>query len=242
MARVRSPAYPALSLPDAVEMVRKVYELQQTTPEPRSVVIRHMGYTSENGRALKALSALIKYGFLDKASESGLRVSPRAIAILFPDPDHPDAKHKALFDAAREPSLFNEFFDRWENRPSLESLKAYLVKKGFNLNSVENVARAFYETYDLVSDLGDSYDSADPSDNDEEGGTAMPERQKAVGEKGATSKLPPDKDLNQMNVTKPLFDFETVSINTIIDNQQDLEQLITRLQQIKSMLPEKTQH
>lgn len=41
------------------------------------------------------------------------------------------------------------------------------------------------------------------------------------------------------NSTKPLFDFESVSINTRIDNQEDLAELLKRLEQIKSMLPHK---
>ena len=37
-----------------------------------------------------------------------------------------------------------------------------------------------------------------------------------------------------------VFDFETVAINTRIDNQEDLEELVLRLQQIKSMLPKES--
>ena len=96
MARIRSPNYPALSLPDAIERVRDVHKLQQTTPEPRAVVIRHMGYNSVNGRALKALSALLKYGLLEEAGKDGLRVSGRALSILFPDPAAPEAKAAAI--------------------------------------------------------------------------------------------------------------------------------------------------
>ena len=40
-----------------------------------------------------------------------------------------------------------------------------------------------------------------------------------------------------LNSTRPVFDFETVTINTRIDNQEDLAELIDRLEQLKSMLP-----
>ena len=139
MARVRSPGYPALSLPEAVDMIRKVHAAQQSVPEPREVVIRHMGYSGVNGRSLKAISALIKYGFLEKVDRGDLRVSERALSILFADPDSPNSKHIALYEASREPQLFKEMFDRWESKPSPESVKAFLIKKEFNVNAPARV-------------------------------------------------------------------------------------------------------
>lgn len=241
MARVRSPAYPALSLPAAVEMIRKVHKIQQNTPEPRIVVLQHMGYSKENGRAQKSISALIKYGFLEKQGDEGLRVSDRAISILYPDPDNLAGRDEALLSASREPSLFNEIFQRWPHRPSEESLNAYLINKGFNVNSVDQVTRAFYDTFDLVSELDDSYDSEDTANYEDEDEqmteTLNAEREPAL-KKRVLERQPTTTGLN---VTKPVFDFETVQIQTMIDNQEDLAELISRLEQIKAMLPMKPQ-
>lgn len=248
MARVRSPNYPALGLPAAVDMVRKVHSLQQNTTEPRNVVLKHMGYSGVNGRALKSISALIKYGFLKKEGKEGLRVSDRAVAILYPDPDNPNLKEQELFAASREPDLFADIFDRWSHRPSEDSLRAFLIQKGYNLNSVEAVARAFYETYDLVSDFDALYDSDAELENEEDDDALVSEKKSqqkhaksddaktvATDTRGASMKALP------INLTKPIFDFETVEIATKIDNQEDLSKLISRLEQIKSMLPKKSE-
>ena len=40
------------------------------------------------------------------------------------------------------------------------------------------------------------------------------------------------------NVTKPVFDFETVGVWTMIDNRRDLRELINRLEKLEAMLPE----
>jgi hypothetical protein len=243
MARVRSPNYPALSLPDAVARVRDVHKQQQTTPEPRDVVVRHMGYNSSNGRALKALSALLKYGFLEEVPNEGLKVSDRAVSILYPDPSDPSAKAKALVAASREPALFADIMDRWKGaRPSPESLEAFLVRKGFNLNSIEQVARAFYATLDLVGEQGSAYDSPEAEEAEEEEQEMEPE----LNPSGKPTP-PAPKGGRQwidvaLNSTKPIFDFETVAIHTKIDNQEDLAELIERLEKIKGMLPNKTQH
>lgn len=239
MARVRSPNYPALSLLDAIERVREVHQKQQTTPEPRPVVIKHMGYNSVNGRALKALSALIKYGLLEEAG-TGLRVSGRAIAILFPDPANPSAKAEAITAAAKEPELFARIVAQKGAKPSPDSLRHFLIHEGFNMNAVEQVARSFYATLELVESQDAEYDSSGTGDEEEEmqqepqgAGNAHP----AVlrGEKNALGGA-------GLNSTKPVFDFETVAINTKIDNKDDLAELIERLEKLKGMLPNKTQH
>lgn len=242
MARVRSPNYPGLSLPSAIERIEQVHAQQQRTPEPREVVMRHMGYGSVNGRALKAISALLKYGFLEDAGK-GLRVSERAIAILFPDPSNPDLKRQAISEAARAPDLFQRIFERWEGRPSADALKHFLIHQGFSLNAVEQVARSFYDTFDLVESQGAAYDPSDTAQEEDavmEAENAKPKVSAGVGIATVTSSA---RAVGiALNSTKPVFDFETVAINTKIDNQEDLAELIERLEQLKAMLPKKTQH
>lgn len=244
MARVRSPAYPALSLPDAITRIEAVHKAQQSTPEPRAVVIQHMGYSGTSGRSLKAISALIKYGLLEDTGSDGLRVTERALAIIYPDPENPELKHTALLEAARSPALFGDIFERWDTRPSETSLQAFLVREGFNSNSFGHVTRAFYETFDLVSNLATPYDSDDqPPVGDDQDGREDSAVEQRLQKKQPTPQQPARPSVSQdINSTKPLFDFETVAINTRIDNQEDLAELIQRLQQIKTMLPNKTQH
>lgn len=242
MARVRSPNYPGLSLPSAIERIEQVHAQQQRTPEPREVVMRHMGYGSVNGRALKAISALLKYGFLEDAGK-GLRVSDRAIAILFPDPANPQAKQQAISDAARAPDLFGRLFDRWEVRPSAEALKHFLIHQGFGLGAVDQVARSFYDTFDLVESQSVAYESSDSSQEEDVVVEAETVKTKIAATSGTAAGVGSARAVGvALNSTKPVFDFETVAINTKIDNQEDLAELIERLEQLKAMLPNKTQH
>lgn len=244
---IRSPAYPSLSLPAAVEMIRRVHRVQQTTVEPTDVILKHMGYSGRSGRSIKSISSLIKYGLLDKA-KGGYRVSQRAMAILYPESD--SDLRGALAEAARKPDLFRDMFERWAVRPSEDSLRSYLVRAGFNLNAVDNVARAFYATHDLVSGIGGASDSSRPDelddnsiDEDEMSGTAMPVPSLVPArEANAAAAMKASFDLMARNVTKPVFDFETVRVNTVIDNREDLAELIARLQQLMPMLAEKTEH
>lgn len=242
MARKRSPNYPALSLSEAVQRIKDVHKAQQTTPEPRDVVLQHMGYAGPSGRSLKSLSALIKYGLLEDAGANELRVSKRAMAILFPDPEEPKSRSQALLDAAHAPSLFAAIFDKWKaTRPSEPSLKSFLAQRDFNTNSIEQVAQAFYDTFDLVHELLGSYDSSgrkpDPEDDneyDDEDDEEKMEQPAAARTKPAEAAI-----VLNVNSTKPVFDFEWVTISTKINNQDDLDELVERLLQIKPMLPKK---
>jgi len=240
MARVRSPNYPALSLPEAIERARDIYKVQQKTAEPREVVLKHMGYSGVSGRSLKALSALIKYGLLEPAGDGRLRISKRAIAILYPDPEDPKAQQSAMLDAAHGPALFHAIFEKWSSRPSEASMDHFLTSQDFNLNSKEQVARAFYDTYDLVSGWLKSYDSGgrEQADDDDEEDDVVEQTAEVKPKSGTASGKSQQPSVNS---TKPIFDFETVTISTSIDNQEDLEELLFRLEKVKPMLPKKNQ-
>lgn len=88
MARIRSPNYPAMSLPEAIERIRAIHQKEQHLEAPREVMAKHMGYNSINGASLKALSALLKYGLLEKTQGDRRRVTELALKILHPREPH----------------------------------------------------------------------------------------------------------------------------------------------------------
>src|SRR5688572_26930584 len=104
MARVRSPNYPAMSLPAAIEKIRAVQGLEGKNAAPREVLAKHLGFSGLNGASATMLSALGKYGLLEQAGDGEAKVSPLAMTILYPH----DAteKREALQKAAFRPALF----------------------------------------------------------------------------------------------------------------------------------------
>jgi hypothetical protein len=155
--RVRSPNYPALSLPDAVTRAGLVYKNQHTHGAPREVVAKSMGYNSLNGASATAVSALIKYGLLEGRAED-IRISDRAMRILHPE--SPEEKAEAIREAAREPALFQELDEKFPGRtPSEEVLRNHLLRTGFAPNAVSSVILAYRETKDFAEREGGAYDS-----------------------------------------------------------------------------------
>lgn len=240
MSRARSPNYPALSLPVAIGKARDVYEKQVLRGEPKDIVVSHMGYNSINGRSGKSLSALLKYGLLDEV-EGDFSVTERAMKIFFPDDDR--ERDDATLAAANSPKLFRELFERYKDaKPTPESLNGYLARNGFLPKAAEAVAKTFGETYDLVSGIESDTESLDADDEEIELSDAP--RDVVIKEAAAVDtkqSVKPDQAPNeiQMNCTKPIFDFESVQIVTKIDNQDDLAELVARLEAIKGMLPQR---
>lgn len=150
MARVRSPNYPALSLPEAINRVKIIHEAEQHLAAPKEVIAKHLGYNGLNGAALSTISAIGKYGLIEEANGDKMRVSPAAISILYPP--SPAEKAAAIKEAAFKPVLFAEIDKEWEGHsPSDENLRSYLVRRNFAVDAIDRVIKSYRETMELVT-------------------------------------------------------------------------------------------
>jgi hypothetical protein len=161
MARVRSPNYPAFSLPEAISRVQKIHAREQHLAAPREVIAKHLGYGGLNGASNKSISALVKYGLLDEAGNDRLKVSSRALAILYPS--KPEEKAEAIKAAAHDPALFAEIDGEWEGqRPSDDNLRSFLIRRNFAADAIDRVIQSYRETMELVARETGAYDSLKP--------------------------------------------------------------------------------
>lgn len=186
--RVRSPNYPAVSLPEAIERVRKVYEKEHMHKAPPEVVAKALGYTSLNGASLSMISALKKYGLLEEVGKD-LKVSHDALTILVDPKDSAD-RARIIRQSAFAPALFAELQAQYEDGvPSDENLRAYLLKRGFAPSSVDAPIRSYRETIALVSELrkGDNAPRMEDKQEDE----MPPDVDQAAQDAIRTSDMPP---------------------------------------------------
>lgn len=154
--RNRSPNYPAMSLGDAIEKLRRLAgEVHHKHAAPRVVVAKGMGYSGLNGASATAISALQKYGLLERSGED-LKITERGMSILHPHT--PGERADAIQAAAQEPPLFAELRERFpESVPSEELLRNYLVRNGFVPSAVGSAILAFRETMRLVQEESGAY-------------------------------------------------------------------------------------
>ena len=150
MARIRSPNYPQISLPTAIERVAMIFSKEHQHPAPKEVVVKDMGYNGIHGNSLGALSALSKYGLLERSGQD-YKVSERAIAIIHPLDDK--SKAAALREAAQAPALFSEIFEHFKGQlPSDDNLRSYLIRKGFAESALTSAIDSLRETMKFIAD------------------------------------------------------------------------------------------
>ncbi len=252
MARMRSPNYPSIALPQAIELVDKIFKADRTNVIEKEVAAEHMDYTSLNGRTLKLLGALSQYGLLDKVGKGKVRVSPTAVSVLHGMDQ--EERNRAILEAASSPALFKRIRDNFDN-PSDATITSFLMREGSTDAAVEPVLKSYKDTSAFLASRGvseshrnaddEEADSSPEHDQDKEDDdmNADAQRDRGDGLKVQNRQTPQRREGEiPLNSTKPLFDFETVRIETIIDNPDDLENVIEGLQQIKGMLPTGTKH
>lgn len=155
--RSRSPNYPAFGLPTAIEKVTALYRNQHTHGAPREVAVKSMGYSGVNGASATAISAVMKYGLLDRSGDE-VKISSRAMCILHPQ--SPEEKSEAIRAAAMEPPLFRELAEKFPGKlPTDDVLKNYLIRNGFSPAAVSQVISAYKETSEFADREVGGYDS-----------------------------------------------------------------------------------
>jgi hypothetical protein len=186
MAKVRSPNYPAMDLGEALEAIRPAWKAEHRNKMSRTVLAKHLGYTSLNGRALGKIGAVRAYGLIDGSGEV-LRVSDDAVVALT-SPDKVGYLYKdAMLRLATKSQLFQDL--RKANPaelPSEDNLRFQLIQRGFTEEAAGKAAKTFLATMRLV--FGDSTDYNSPSAIQEpDGMTGLSAETKALLDRPASS-------------------------------------------------------
>jgi len=148
-SRDRSPRYPTLSFPQALNSVRKVYEVFKHRTMPEESVVSSLGYTSLNGASRRRLSTLRKYGLL-VANGPGLRISDDAVTVLELGDDDPAAA-EALRRLALKPAAFKMLFDRYgQTLPAEKMLRVTLLHNGYQSDAADQLIKVYRETADYL--------------------------------------------------------------------------------------------
>jgi hypothetical protein len=167
MAKVRSPNYPSMSLGPALEAVRPAYKSENRNKMSRSVLGKHLGYSSLNGRALGKIGAVRAYGLLDGSGDE-LRISDDAVVALNA-PNGSAERTSALGRLALKPTLFQELKKEFpDSLPSLDNLKFSLIKRQFTPDAAEKAAKSYLATMNLVAGVQDAYNPPDGEDETED--------------------------------------------------------------------------
>lgn len=220
MSRIRSPNYPAFSLPEAIERIKVVYEKEQHLAAPKTVIAKHLGYSSISGASQKTVSAISKYGLIEEAGNDKFRVSSLAVSILHPSND--EEKANAIREAAYKPDLFQEISAEWEGKiPSDENLKSYLLKRNFAMEAIPKVIKSYRDTIDLVTRESGVY----PVEN----GAVTPKMQEKPTMQTQTVSIDTPMSISIIG--------DKIQVSATLKDLESVEKLIKALNATKALLP-----
>lgn len=149
MDKLRSPRYPSIGLEEAIERAKKIFERERKNPATREIIAKALGYAGISGKSAGLIGSLRQFGLLS-GHDKGLRISDSAVDLIHA-PQSSEEYRSALVKAAYTPKLFQEIREHFQfGQPSDESLKYFLVRKGFSEEAREQAAKAFRATAALL--------------------------------------------------------------------------------------------
>lgn len=159
--------YPSLSLEQAIDRARVLYDRERYNAAPIDQIAKHWGFkTIKTGPASTAYSAVKQFGLLDESGSGPTRkasLSQRARAILTAPED---VRAEEIRAAALEPTMNRQVWERYKTHTgSPESFNWHLISEmGFS----DTGAREFAKQYEATIRFAGLVDGATPEDEDEE--------------------------------------------------------------------------
>ncbi len=149
---MKSPNYPAMSLPEAIDAISKVWKKHEREAVTMEEISGCMEYSSLSGPSRSKISALKKYGLIEKEG-GGWKLTTRAMSILHKPQGSPE-RQEALNSAVRDVRLFSELI-RTHGQASKGALRAHLLTdKAFTSVGAKAFIKSFLDTKSLVSGSG----------------------------------------------------------------------------------------
>ena len=167
--RHRSPAYPAINLPTALQKAEMLRKEAGRNLMHIDTVLQVLGFQAKSGGGMAILSALLKFDLLDSEGKGDTRrakLTQFALDILLDDsPDSPEKASK-LKEAALKPAIHREMWDKYQGAiPGDTTLRVYLRRdKEFGDKAANDLITEFRETI-AYANLGET-DSISPSNTD----------------------------------------------------------------------------
>jgi hypothetical protein len=150
--RNRSPNYPYLTLPDAINKTCVVLEKDKLSPTSPEVIAGHLGYAQLHGTSRRVLAAMKEYGLLEDAGSKRFRVSNLGYRLC--KNNEPTAeREKLLKEAALKPFIFRAVIEHFKGDiPSPANVEDYLIlEKEFSPDGASSFQKVLRETAEFAN-------------------------------------------------------------------------------------------
>jgi len=140
----RSPNYPSLTLQEAIERTRRIYDKFGRRTLTSEDAFTAMGYKSASGTAKSHLGALRAYGLLD-ASKGTLRVSERAMRLMMTPSDSFEYVTEARA-AALEPGIFRDLYETKQDEGDGPLRRYLVIERKFREDGANRLLKVYRDT------------------------------------------------------------------------------------------------
>src|SRR4051812_14070001 len=113
--RDRSPNYPYITLPAALDRAKQLYDVEKRGAAAIPVVAKHWDYSPKSSGLLQSIAALKSYGLLDeegRGDDRRVRLSDLALRILLDQRPDPRERREMLQRSARMPIIAQRVLDK----------------------------------------------------------------------------------------------------------------------------------
>jgi hypothetical protein len=151
----RSPNFPYIDLPTAIQRVRVIYAHEHRNATPLAVVANHWDYSPTSSSTDKVIGALNAYGLVETEGSGDnrvVRLTERALDILEDEREVSPDRDRVLREAALSPAIHRTIRDRFGRiLPSDASLRTVLVRElDFNPKAVSTVIANYRATIEYA--------------------------------------------------------------------------------------------
>ena len=173
--RERSPAYPFISLKEALERAKKFAGQYKRHPARLSNAVSVWGYSPKSSGGIQTIAALKAFGLLKvQGSGDDRKVELTELAWRILEGNQKSTRKEAISESVLKPSIISECWGKWgaERPPDAEFLDHLIFDRNFN----RDAAIRFLKIYDDTISYGnltesDIYSPGEDQNNSGESGT-----------------------------------------------------------------------
>lgn len=156
--RQKSSDYPRKSLPQVIKKSRNIEDKYFSGEYDEDDIAQALDYKGVSGASIVYLAALRRFGLLSPGDIRGkFNLSNKLKRLLKPDKESAGYV-EFIEEIAFTPDIFFEIRERFGKRlPAEEELNAFLSFKGYSLQALPLLTRAYRETFEYVACYSSNY-------------------------------------------------------------------------------------
>lgn len=150
----RSPGYPMISLEEAVQRVKVLWDKDKNNSIPVLAAYEHLGYKTIGGYGGRVLSALKQFGLIYE-KQGDIILTNEAVDLALHE-QHDDIYVKTIKKLALNPNIYEKLYNEYsDSLPSDATLKVKLIKEyEFNPDKVDGFLSDFRKTIEYANLAG----------------------------------------------------------------------------------------